>query len=278
MRKVSAKLIEDAVYSLARKAGTRVSRDCERALKEAFEKETSPAAKFALETILKNAAVAESEDMAICQDCGMAVVTVEIGEDAFIEGSLSAAVNAGVTRAYRDGYFRMSTCDPLTRENRGDNLPAALYTELIPGDGVKITYMPKGFGSENMSRMYMLKPAQGTQGILDAIVSAVREAGSRPCPPVVVGVGIGGNFDTCAHLAKKALARDLYSHNERKDVKEIEIEALKRINELHIGCQGFGGDVTALAVLCEVAPTHIAGLPVAVNMQCHCVRKEVAEI
>ena len=182
------------------------------------------------------------------------------------------AVNDGVRRAYADGYFRKSVCDPITRKNTGDNTPAALHTEIVAGDKVKLTFMPKGFGSENMSALYMLKPAQGVEGITDAIVATVKNAGSRPCPPVYVGVGIGGTFDGCAYLAKKALTRDIGTHSDREDIAEIEREALKRINELNIGCQGFHGKTTALGVSCEWAPTHIAGLPVAVNIQCHCVR------
>ena len=163
-------------------------------------------------------------------------------------------------------------CDPITRKNTGDNTPAVIHTDIVEGDKIKITFMPKGFGSENMSRLYMLKPAQGIDGIIDSIVETVKLAGSRPCPPVYVGVGIGGTFDTCAFLAKKALTRDVGTFNERAEIAEIEKTALDRINKLNIGCQGFHGDTTALGVACELAPTHIAGLPVAVNIQCHCVR------
>ena len=181
-------------------------------------------------------------------------------------------------RAYADGYFRKSICDPITRVNTSDNTPAAVHTEIVEGDKIKITFLPKGFGSENMSRVYMLTPSQGVDGIIEAIVETVKLAGSKPCPPVYVGVGIGGSFDTCAYLAKKALTRDIGINNERSDIADIENEALKRINELNIGCQGFHGSVTALGVNCEWAPTHIAGLPVAVNIQCHCVRCEKAII
>ena len=169
-------------------------------------------------------------------------------------------------------------CDPLTRVNTADNTPAALHTEIVAGERLRLTFLPKGFGSENMSRLYMLTPSQGVQGVIDSIVETVRLAGSRPCPPVVCGVGIGGTFDTCAFLAKKALTRELGTHNPRADVAAIESEALERINALHIGPQGFGGKVTALGVLCEVAPTHIAGLPVAVNIQCHCMRAARTEL
>ena len=186
--------------------------------------------------------------MPVCQDTGAAVVILEIGNEVCLSGKpLYDAVNDGVRRAYKDGYFRKSVCDPITRENTGDNTPAFIHTEFISGDRVKMTFMPKGFGSENMSALYMLKP-------------------------VYVGVGIGGTFDSCAYLAKKALTRDIGTHNQRSDIAEIEKEALRRINELGIGCQGFHGKTSAIGVSCEWAPTHIAGLPVAVNIQCHCVR------
>ena len=205
----------------------------------------------------------------------MAVVILEIGQEVFLDGKpLIAAVNEGVRRAYKNGYFRKSVCDPVTRANTGDNTPAAVHTEICEGEDIKITFMPKGFGSENMSGLYMLKPAQGVDGIIEAIVNTVKNAGSRPCPPVCVGVGIGGSFDTCAYLAKKALTRDVGTFNPRGDIADIERIALDKINTLDIGCQGFGGATTALSVNCEWLPTHIAGLPVAVNIQCHCIRCE----
>ena len=213
--------------------------------------------------------------MPVCQDTGLAVVMLEIGQQVFLEGKpIGQAVNEGVRRAYRNGYFRKSVCDPITRENTGDNTPAVLHTEIVEGDKIAITFLPKGFGSENMSKMYMLKPSQGVDGIVEAIIETVRCAGSRPCPPVYVGVGIGGSFDYCAYLAKRALTREVGAHNPRKEIADIEKRALDGINKLEIGCQGFGGNTTALGVSCEYAPTHIAGLPVAVNIQCHCVRCE----
>ena len=275
MRRIDTGIIEQKIYEMARHAGVNLTRPCAEALDRACASERSAAAKFGLETILKNAQTAHDMQMPICQDTGMAVVIMEIGQEVYLEGKLLRdAVNDGVRRAYADGYFRKSVCDPITRVNTADNTPAVLHTEIVAGDGIAITYLPKGFGSENMSRLYMLKPAQGTEGIISAIVETVRLAGSRPCPPVYVGVGIGGSFDTCAFLAKKAITRDVGTHNAREDIAGIEREALKRINALGIGCQGFHGDVTALGVSCEWAPTHIAGLPVAVNIQCHCVRCE----
>lgn len=280
MRIISSKQIEDAVYELAAKACLRLTPSCERALRGAEEQETEgSAARFALSTGLENAAVAAKEKMAVCQDTGYAVILAEIGQEVHIQGPLlSDAVNEGVRRAYEDFCFRKSICDPVTRANTGDNTPASLHTEIVAGDGVKLTFLPKGFGSENMSRLYMLTPAQGVKGIVESIVETVRLAGSKPCPPVICGVGIGGTFDTCAYIAKKALTRPLGSHNGRPDIAAIEEEALNRINALGIGAQGFGGKTTALGVLCEVLPTHIAGLPVAVNIQCHCMRCESTEI
>lgn len=252
-----------------------ITPSCLAALDFACEVESNEAARFALETLIDNAQVAKTENMPVCQDTGLAVVILEIGQEVFLQGKLLAdAVNDGVRRAYKDGYFRKSVCDPLTRRNTGDNTPAVIHTEIVAGNKIDITFLPKGFGSENMSRLFMLKPAQGVDGIINAIVETVRLAGSRPCPPVVVGVGIGGSFDTCAYIAKKALTRDIGAFNPREDIAEIEREALRKINNLKIGCQGFHGDATALGVACEWAPTHIAGLPVAVNIQCHCVRCE----
>ncbi|MBQ9081084.1 MAG: fumarate hydratase [Clostridia bacterium] len=275
MRMINTKEIENCVYRLALNAGVRLIPSCTKAMQAALDTESSPACKFALDTLLKNAQVAGEEKMPVCQDTGMAVVLLEIGQDVRLEGELlSDAVNEGVRRAYKDGYFRKSVCDPLTRVNTADNTPAVVHTEIVAGDKIHVTFLPKGFGSENMSRLYMLTPAKGVQGVIDSIVETVKIAGSRPCPPVYVGVGIGGSFDTCAFLAEKALTREIGSLNAREDVKAIEQEALKRINDLYIGCQGFGGDTTALGVACEIAPTHIAGLPVAVNIQCHCVRCE----
>lgn len=274
MRTLDTKEIADCVYRLARKAGVTLTPACHAALESAAARETG-AARFALETVLMNEATAKAERMPVCQDTGMAVVLLELGQDVRLTGApLKEAVDDGVRRAYRDGYFRKSICDPLTRENTGDNTPAHLHLDMVTGENVAVTFLPKGFGSENMSRLVMLTPSQGRAGIVDTIVETVKIAGSRPCPPVCVGVGIGGAFDSCAFLAKKALTREVGSRSPREDVASIEEEALEKINALNIGPQGFGGNVTALSVACEIAPTHIAGLPVAVNIQCHCVRCE----
>ncbi len=275
MRKINTSLLEEKIYEMALHAGVSITPACLEAMNFACEVEGNEAARFALETLIDNAHVAAVENMPVCQDTGLAVVILEIGQEVFLEGKpLNEAVNEGVRRAYRDGYFRKSVCDPITRKNTGDNTPAVIHTEIVASDKINITFLPKGFGSENMSRLFMLKPAQGVEGIIGAIVETVKLAGSRPCPPVCVGVGIGGSFDTCAYLAKKALTRDVGTYNPREDVADIEREALRRINALNIGCQGFHGDTTALSVACEWAHTHIAGLPVAVNIQCHCVRLE----
>ena len=274
MRTLDTKEIADCVYRLARKAGVTLTPACHAALESAAARETG-AARFALETVLMNETTAKAERMPVCHDTGMAVVLLELGQDVHLTGApLKEAVDDGVRRAYRDGYFRKSICDPLTRENTGDNTPAHLHLDMVAGENVAVTFLPKGFGSENMSRLVMLTPSQGRAGIVDTIVETVKIAGSRPCPPVCVGVGIGGAFDSCAFLAKKALTREVGSRSPREDVASIEEEALEKINALNIGPQGFGGNVTALSVACEIAPTHIAGLPVAVNIQCHCVRCE----
>ncbi len=279
MRRLDTKEIADVVYSLALKAGVNLTPACKTALGEAYENEREGAAKFALKTLIDNYKTAAENELPVCQDTGMAVVILEIGQEVYLTGELlENAVNGAVRRAYADGYFRKSVCDPITRNNTGDNTPAAIHTHICAGDKVKITFLPKGFGSENMSAMYMLKPAQGVNGIIDAIVETIKKAGSRPCPPVYIGVGIGGSFDTCAYLAKRALTRDVGTHSDRADIAEIERIALERVNALDIGCQGFHGKTTALGVSCEWAYTHIAGLPVAVNIQCHCIRCEKAEL
>ncbi len=274
MRTLNTQEISDCIYRLARRAGTALTPACRASLCAAASRERG-AARFALDTLLQNADTAAAQCMPVCQDTGMAVVLLELGQDVLLTGApLARAVDDGVRRAYADGCFRKSICDPLTRVNTGDNTPAHLHVDIAEGDRVRVTFLPKGFGSENMSRLYMLTPSEGRAGIVRAIVETVRLAGSRPCPPVYVGVGLGGAFDSCAFLAKKALTRDVGTRHPREDVASIEDEALETINALGIGAQGFGGQVTALGVACEIAPTHIAGLPVAVNIQCHCIRCE----
>ena len=280
MREIAASQITDVVERLCIEACQYLPEDVKTAIRQCRKEEDWAIAQGVLDNIIENFEIAEREQVPICQDTGMACVFLEIGQDVHITGGgLREAVDEGVRRGYENGYLRKSVVkDPVRRGNTGDNTPAMLYTEIVPGDQVRLTFLPKGFGSENMSRLYMLTPAKGVAGIIDAIVETVRLAGSKPCPPVICGVGIGGTFDTCAFLAKKALTRELGTHHPREDVAAIEREALERINALGIGAQGFGGNVTALGVQCEILPTHIAGLPVAVNIQCHCMRCEKAEI
>lgn len=273
MKIIRTEEVEKAIYRMAKEACLSLTPSCIASMEQAASAETGESARFALNTLLDNAKIARKENLPVCQDTGMSVILAEIGQDVRLEGALFCdAVNEGVKRAYRDFYFRKSVCDPITRINTADNTPAVIHTQLTRGEHIELTFLPKGFGSENMSRLFMLTPAQGVSGIIDSIVETVKLAGSKPCPPVYVGVGIGGTFDTCAFLAKKALTRDIGSPHPRADIAEIEKKALEKINALGIGAQGFGGNTTALGVSCEIMPTHIAGLPVAVNIQCHCVR------
>lgn len=275
MRTIDTSLIAQTVYQLALLAGKNLTQQAASALSAAAAKERNQNARFALSTYVQNAQIARETGLPVCQDTGMCVVFLEIGQDVKLAGEfLGDAVNGAVARAYQNGYFRKSVCDPLTRQNTGDNTPAVLHVEIVKGDKVKITVLPKGFGSENMSKLYMLTPSKGTEGIIQAVVDTVKAAGANPCPPVYVGVGIGGTFDGAALLSKKALLRPVGSTSPREDVASIETECLNRINALGIGAQGFGGDVTALGVSVETGATHIAGLPVAVNIQCHCVRAQ----
>ncbi len=238
------------------------------------EEETWNIAKEVLQTIEENIHIAKEGNIPLCQDTGMACIFIEIGQDVhIIGGSLQDAINEGIAEGYKEGYLRKSVVsDPIERINTGDNTPAVIYYNIIQGDRIKITVAPKGFGSENMSKIAMLKPADGLEGIKDFILDVVKEGGPNPCPPIVVGVGIGGTFDKCAYLSKKALLRPIDSRNKNKFYKDLEEELLEKINGLGIGPQGFGGKTTALAVNIETFPTHIAGLPVAVNVSCHVTR------
>ena len=254
--------------------------DMAQAMKNAYEKETKPLAKQILGQLLENLDIAGKDMIPICQDTGMAVVFLEIGQDVHLEGgALEDAVNEGVRQGYVEGYLRKSVVgDPLIRENTKDNTPAVLHTRIVDGDQVKIKVAPKGFGSENMSRVFMLKPAEGIEGVKDAVLTAVKDAGPNACPPMVVGVGIGGTFEKCALMAKEALTREVGSHSEIEYVKELEEELLTKINSLGIGPGGLGGTTTALAVNINTYPTHIAGLPVAVNICCHVNRHVIRTI
>ena len=276
MRELNAAAITDAVARMCVRANTVLPEDVKSAILAARQAEDWPVARDVLDRIIENYSIGRG--IPICQDTGMACVFLKVGQEVHITGDLAAAVDEGVRRGYTEGYLRKSVVrDPLDRVNTGDNTPAMVYTELVPGDRVEITVAPKGFGSENMSRIAMLKPSDGLEGVKRFIVDAVEQAGPNPCPPIVVGVGIGGTFDKCALLAKQALLRPLGSHNDNPFYAALEDELLEKINSLGIGPQGFGGRTTALAVNIETLPTHIAGLPCAVNINCH-VTRHVKEV
>lgn len=273
MRMIHASLLTDTIASLCVEANCRLPEDMRRSIENARNEEKWDTARGILDKIIENYNIADEKFVPICQDTGVCCVFLKIGTDVHIEGDLIEAVNEGVRRGYRDGYLRKSVVgDPLRRVNTGDNTPAMLYTELVPGDKLELTVAPKGFGSENMSKLAMLKPSDGVEGVKDFVVKTVEEAGPNPCPPIVVGVGIGGTFDKAALLAKKALMRSTDERNKDEYYAALEAELLDRINALGIGPQGFGGRTTALAVNIETMPTHIAGLPVAVNINCHVTR------
>lgn len=274
MRQISVNTIASAVERLCIAANTHLPEDIQNALHECRVQEDWPVAQGILDKLTENYRLARQEGVPICQDTGVACVFLEIGQDVhFVDGELSAAVDAGVRRGYETGYLRKSVVsDPLRRENTGDNTPAMLYTEIVPGDRVRLCVAPKGFGSENMSAIRMLKPSQGVDGVMDFILQTVQNAGPNPCPPMVVGVGLGGTFDKAALLAKKALLRPVDQENPDPFYRDLEQQLLNRINALGIGPQGFGGRTTALGVNIETMPTHIAGLPCAVNISCHVTR------
>ena len=279
MREIHCRQITETVARLCQEANFYLGDDVINALQEALNREESPLGREILERILDNSRIAAQEKLPLCQDTGLTVVFLEVGQDVHIVGgSLYEAVNEGVRRGYNEGYLRKSVVDrPFSaRKNTADNTPAVIHTEIVPGDRLKITVCPKGGGSENMSALAMLKPADGREGVVSFVVDTVDKAGANPCPPVIVGVGIGGSFEYAAYLAKKALLRPLSQPHPDPEVAELEREILRRVNGLGIGPQGFGGRVTALAVHAEVAPCHIASLPVAVNIQCHSARHKEA--
>jgi len=276
-KKITATQITDAVADLCLIANIDADASVRKAVCKARDAETSPLAKNALDMIIENMGVAETERMPICQDTGMVIVFVEIGQDVHVTGNLSDAIHEGVRRGYRDGYFRASVVgDPISRENTRDNTPAVIHYDIVPGEQLKITVMPKGFGSENKSAVKMLTPADGIEGVIDFVVDTVRIAGSSPCPPIVVGVGVGGTMEKAALLSKQALALDILEENPDPYWAGMERLLLEKINALNIGAAGFKGAATALGVRVLTYPTHIAGLPVAVNIGCHVSRhKEV---
>ena len=274
MREISVSQITDVVERLCIEANTHLPGDVKCAIETCRSCEDSTIACGVLDKIIENYNIADSENVPICQDTGMACVFLEIGQDVhLVDGNLTDAINEGVRRGYTNGYLRKSVvADPVRRGNTGDNTPAMIYTEIVPGENVKITVGPKGFGSENMSAIRMFKPSAGLQGIKDFILETVENAGPHPCPPMVVGVGIGGTFDKAALLAKKALMRPLDSSNPDPYYAELEKEMLEKVNALGIGPQGFGGKTTAIGLNIETLPTHIAGMPCAININCHVTR------
>jgi len=280
VRDINVKEITSAVKKLCIDANYYLSSDVREKLNSAREEEEWQIAKGILDNIIENADIAKNEKMPMCQDTGMACIFVEIGQDVHITGGLlEEAINKGVAEGYSEGYLRKSVVkDPLDRVNTGDNTPAVIYYDIVQGDKIKITVAPKGFGSENMSAIKMLKPADGLEGVKEFILKVVKEAGPNPCPPIVVGVGIGGTFDRAAMLAKKALLRPLNVLNTNEFYANLEDELVQEINKMGIGPQGFGGMTTSLGVNIETYPTHIAGLPVAVNINCHATRHAEIEL
>lgn len=279
MKNIDAKVIEDTVARLCIEANLRLPPDVINAIESAEKAEPWDGAKRILSLLGDNVRIASEKTLPVCQDTGMACVFVELGQDVHIDGDFEEAVNNGVRRGYGEGYLRKSVvCDPLRRVNTGDNTPALLTVKLTRGDKMRITVMPKGFGSENMSALKMLKPADGVEGVKNFVLETVEKAGANPCPPIIVGVGIGGSFDKAACLAKHALLRPVDEPNPDEYYAALESELLDKINALGIGPQGFGGKTTALAVLIEAMPTHVAGLPVAVNISCHATRRASASL
>lgn len=271
MRTIQTTDITENIRQMCIEANHYLSDDMKQVFNKAVDNEESPLGRQVLEQLKENLEIASSDMIPICQDTGMAVIFMNVGQEVHFEGgSITDAVNEGVRQGYTEGYLRKSVVgDPIIRENTKDNTPAVIHYDIVPGDKVEITVAPKGFGSENMSRIFMLKPADGIEGVKEAILTAVKDAGPNACPPMVVGVGIGGTFEKCAQLAKKALTRDLNYKSDIQYVNDLEEEMLDKINRLGIGPGGLGGTQTALAVNIETYPTHIAGLPVAVNICCH---------
>ena len=274
MREINVEKVENTIRDLCIKANIYLPESLENCIGKCAQAEVSPVGKAVFDDLQANIKAAKEENIPICQDTGMAVIFMEIGQDVhFVGGSFSDAVEKGVSRGYTEGFLRCSVVgDPLERVNTGDNTPPVVHTKIVDGDKVKIDVCPKGFGSENMSALKMFTPSATHDDIVDFVVDTVSKAGSNPCPPMVVGVGIGGNFEKCAYLAKKALCRDVEKRNPKALYSDLEAKMLEKINKLGIGPQGFGGRITALCVNIEEAPTHIAGLPVSVNIGCHVTR------
>jgi fumarate hydratase subunit alpha len=279
MREIHVERIVDAVRDLAIRANIELGEDVIAAFERALDQEESPTGKDILKRLIENARIAREQRIPICQDTGFAVVFVEIGQDVHVTGgSLREAIEEGVRRGYQEGYLRKSICHCITRKNTGDNTPPVIHFDVVPGDKLKIIFAPKGGGSENMSRVTMLTPAVGIEGVRDFVIQRVKESGPNPCPPTIVGVGIGGTIEQAAILAKKALLRPIGSENPDEELNALEKDWLERINRLGIGPQGLGGRITSLAVHINMMPCHIASLPVAVNIQCHAARHKEVEL
>lgn len=265
-----AKLCIDANYYLGE--------DMMNAFKVALDTEESPAGKAIMKQLIDNAEIAKNEQVPMCQDCGAAVIFIEVGQDLKIDGNLEEAINAGVKKGYQEGYLRKSMCDPFTRKNTGDNTPAIIHTKLVPGENLKIIVAPKGGGSENMSAIKMFPPSAGVQGVKDFIIERATQAGPNPCPPIIIGVGIGGNFEKAALLAKESLLREVDEHSPIPEIAELEKEMLEKVNKIGVGPQGLGGTNTALALHINYMPCHIASFPVAININCHAARHKSATL
>lgn len=279
MRIINSSEITNIVKDMCIEANIYLGNDVKNAIRAYEKEEESILGKNILNILMKNCEIAEEKQIPICQDTGMAVFFVSIGQDVHIEGmNITDAINEGVRQGYLEGYLRKSIVYPIDRINTKDNTPAIIHYDIVEGDSITIEFAPKGFGSENMSKLKMLKPSDGVNGIKQFIIETVKEAGPNPCPPIVVGVGIGGTVEKCAQIAKKSLLRELGNHNEDETIKQLEIDILKDINNLGIGPQGLGGNTTALAVNIEAFPTHIAGLPVVVNINCHASRHKKVKI
>jgi fumarate hydratase subunit alpha len=275
MREINVKEITAAVKQAAMNANYNLGEDMLHALEHGLVAEESPAGREVFRLLLENARIARKQLIPICQDCGLAVIFVELGQEVhLVGGDVNEAIQEGVRQGYQEGYLRKSMCHPLTRQNTGDNTPAVIYTTVVPGDKLKLMVVPKGGGSENMSRVHMLRPAAGLAGIKEKIVETVREAGPNPCPPIIVGIGIGGTFEQAALLAKKALLREVGSKNPDPELAALEKEFLTLVNNIGIGPAGLGGRITALAVHLNMMPCHIASLPLAINIQCHASRHQ----
>ena len=279
MREINISHITTAIRDLCIKANTHLGEDVLEAFIKAIELEVSPTGKDILEKLLENARIAREEEIPICQDTGFAVVFVELGQEVhLVGGDLKEAINEGVRQGYQEGYLRKSICHPFTRKNTGDNTPAVIHIDIVPGERVRLIVAPKGGGSENMSRVTMLTPAVGREGVKEFVVQRVKESGANPCPPIIVGVGIGGTFETAALLAKRTLLRPLGSQNPNTELASLEAQLYEEINALGIGPQGLGGRITSLAVHVAMIESHIASLPVAVNIQCHAARHKEVEL